>query len=90
MNGKIIVVEVPLLYETGMDSLFDATLAIDASLSDQITNLQKRGSDIDSNLLLNKNNQFDKYKKKLTFLLHTNNDINEVEKQINTIIKKIK
>ena len=90
MNEKIIVVEVPLLYETCMDALFDATLAIDASLSDQITNLQKRGSDIDSNLLLNKNNQFDKYKKKLTFLLHTNNDINEVEKQINTIIKQVK
>ncbi|MGM9859109.1 MAG: DNA-formamidopyrimidine glycosylase [Bacilli bacterium] len=89
-NEKIIAVEVPLLYETGMESLFDATLAIDASLSDQIANLQKRGSDIDSNLLLNKNNQFDKYKKKLTFLLHTNNDINEVEQQITTIINKIK
>ena len=73
-----------------MEDLFDATMAINATLGDQIHNLQARGNDIDSSLKLNQNNAFEKYKKKLTYLLETNNNIDTLKEQVKNIINYIR
>lgn len=85
---KIIVLEIPLLYESKMEDLVDATMAIDASLEDQKNNLLKRGSDINSSILLNSSNQFKKYRNKVTFLFETNNNIDTLYSKLDTIIKQ--
>ena len=93
VNNKdkdIIAIEVPLLFESNMEDLFDATMAINATLGDQIHNLQARGNDIDSSLKLNQNNAFEKYKKKLTYLLETNNNIDTLKEQVKNIINYIR
>ncbi|MCF0116875.1 MAG: DNA-formamidopyrimidine glycosylase, partial [Bacilli bacterium] len=81
-NEKILVCEIPLLYESKMDDLMDATLAIEISYNDQVDNLRLRNSDVDQSLLLNKTNKFNKYKNKLTYLLKTENKKSVLEDAI--------
>lgn len=89
-NDNILVLEIPLLYESHMEDLVDATMAIDATIEDQKHNLIARGHDVDSYMLLNTSNQFKSYRSKLTFLLETNNKIEKLQSELDKIIKSLK
>lgn len=88
---KDIIVEVPLLYESKMDDLFDFIIAIDIDEEVQLKRLKAR--DLDKAKVLkniNQNNAFNKYKEKVDFVLLNNNDLPDLKIQINNIINKLR
>lgn len=88
--SSLIVVEVPLLFETKMNSLFDYTIGVSCSLVNQIEHLKNRGSkNINLDLDLNNSNQFDKYAKKCSFLISNDSSFEELKKQVDVIYLQI-
>lgn len=89
-ESKLIVIEVPLLFEAKLDSLFDYTVGVNTSLPNQIANLKNRGvKNIDEALTLNKNHQFDKNIHKCDFVIDNNESLKELEKQVKEIYSKV-
>ena len=70
---KFVFVEVPLMFETRFNLLFDYIIGITCSKETQINHLRSRNSfNIDQDLLLNSSTRFDKNAHKCDFLI--NND----------------
>ena len=91
-NNKIIFVEVPLLFESSMDNLFDATIAIDiddASRHEYLYNRNKINYDY---YLMLESLQFDtKTKTKFaTYIYHKTKDDTSNLNNLDEIINKIK
>ena len=73
MNEKMVVVEVPLLFEAGFENLFDVIIGVQASSLTQINHLNARKSlNVAKDLKLNESSQFDKNAKKCTYLIDNN------------------
>lgn len=87
---KLIIVEVPLLFETKMNLLFDYIIGVSCSSITQINHLKNRGSkNINMDLILNKSNQFDKNAKKCDFLINNDGSYQELVDQVNSITTSI-
>ena len=91
-KGDILVAEVPLLYEAKMESMFDAVIAVDVNDDIQYKRLVKRNKKTANDLAkLNRMNaRFDENKKKADFVVYNNSDLNELNKEVNSIINKLK
>lgn len=90
-KGPLNIVEVPLLYESHMEDLFDVIIAIDISYENQTKRLEKRNKNTASFLLsLYDNELFDKNKKKATFLITNDGSEKELEEKVKEIISKVK
>ncbi len=70
------VIEVPLLFETGFDNLFDYTIAV--SVNDNIRETHLQNKDL---LKLNKKDN-DYYTTKADIIIENNSDLDNLEKQI--------
>ena len=89
-NATLLAVEVPLLYESGMDEMFDYVLAIDVDVDSQQDRLLKRSPKIILDMLkINQTSKFDKNKEKADFVIHNNLALNSFDKSVNEIINKL-
>lgn len=87
-KAKMIVVEAPLLYEAKMAEMFDEIIAIDVNEEIQIKRLMERNPETGKFLkeLSDKNNSFEKNKKKANIIIDNNAGIPELIKQTKQII----
>ena len=90
-NDKgIVAIEVPLLYESKMDNLFDVIIAIDIPLNKQIELLKNRNSlSADDLLLINANHKFDENKIKADYIISNKTSVDSLKKQVEEIINKL-
>lgn len=87
---QIVFIEVPLLFESHIDSLIDYIIGVDSSYDNQISHLIARGSKTPAiDLDLNKSNKFDKYIEKCHFVIHNNGTLDELLSEGNKILKEI-
>lgn len=86
-SKKPIVVEAPLLFESGLDLLCDKIIYIDTNKESQIEHLKSRGSDVDSSIKLNKNYN-SQNKKKATSVIINDKDVAKLYKQLDSIFCK--
>ena len=85
------VVEVPLLFEAKMDSMFDVIIVSDISNEKQLENLNNR--DHEKALYLkeiNKRNKIDETKNKASYLISNNGSKSEFIKNIHQVISELK
>ncbi len=89
-NEKLLVVEVPLLFEARLSSIFDYIIGVTCSLSGQISHLkQRKCSNIEQSLQINQTSKFDQYANKCDFLINNDGTYKELEEQVNNIYQKI-
>lgn len=89
-DEKLIVLEVPLLFETKMDSLCDYIIGIDISKENQIKHLNNRhSSSINNDLLLNSSNKFDEVKNKIDFIIDNNYSLDNLKSQYLKVLETI-
>ena len=87
---KLIIIEVPLMFEQRIYTLFDYILGIDCSYLNQIAHLKNRGSkSIDTDLVINQSNKFDKNISKCDFIINNDGTLEELNSQIDNILKTI-
>jgi len=92
-EGKttIKVVEVPLLFETGLDQLFDTIIVANINEEKQLENVSLRDKEKAPLLLeLNKSNRIDQNINKAAYIINNNGSLEEFKGQINTLICKLK
>jgi len=89
-KSPIKVAEVPLLFESKMESEFDAIIAIDTDESNQLSRLIKRnGTNGEFLKEINKTNKFEEYKNKVEFLINNSASKDHFIKEINKVICKL-
>ena len=87
---KLLVIEVPLLFEARFTNLFDYILGVSCSLPTQISHLKNRGSkSINLDLNLNQSNTFDKNASKCDFLINNDGTYEELKEEVNKIYHQI-
>ena len=89
LNKKenLLVAEVPLLYESKMDDMFDYIIAVDINEKNQKERLMKRNPDSHAQLKdINKRSEFDQNKEKADVIISNNNSLKELEKETEKII----
>ncbi len=88
VKSRIICVEVPLLFESKMDNLFDIIIAIDIPLKKQKELLMKRNpATAESLLKINSEHQFDQHKNKADYIIENDAGLDKLNKSINKIIE---
>ena len=87
----IVVVEVPLLFESKMNHLFDVIIGVEAPMEKQLSLLKNRNQDSHEQLQkINAQSQFDENKKKADFIIHNDADLKSLTKKVKDIINKLK
>jgi formamidopyrimidine-DNA glycosylase len=90
MDEKIVVVEVPLLFEAGFENLFDIIIGVQASSLTQINHLEKRHSlNVSKDLKLNESSKFDQNAKKCDYLIDNNGSLLDLKLEVDKIYLKI-
>ncbi|MCR4911202.1 MAG: bifunctional DNA-formamidopyrimidine glycosylase/DNA-(apurinic or apyrimidinic site) lyase [Bacilli bacterium] len=89
-NSKIRVVEVPLLFESKFDMMFDTIIVTDIKEEKQLSLLKNRdGFKSDDLRVINSNNQIDQNKNKATYLISNNSSKEEFNKKCEDVISKL-
>ena len=89
-EAKIVVVEVPLLFEAKFDRLFNYTIGVSCSNITQLTNLKRRGvKNVNLDLTLNNSNKFDSNAHKCSFLINNDGTLEELKRQVDVIYSQI-
>ena len=89
---KILIFDIPLLYETKAQIWLDYVITVFCSRKNQIERLKKR-NDFDTrkiNYLLSKQIPVNKKNKKADFVINTDQNMQQVEKQVVNIIKTMR
>ena len=89
---KILIFDIPLLYETKAQIWLDYVITVFCSRKNQIERLKKR-NDFDArkvNYLLSKQIPVNKKNKKADFVIDTDQNMQQVEKQVVNIIKTMR
>ena len=89
---KILIFDIPLLYETKAQIWLDYVITVFCSEKNQIERLKKR-DDFDTrkiNYLLSKQIPVNKKNKKADFVINTDQNMQQVEKQVVNIIKTMR
>ncbi|MCR5184776.1 MAG: DNA-formamidopyrimidine glycosylase [Bacilli bacterium] len=87
---SLIVVEVPLLYESKMENMFDVVIAVEVPLDKQVELINKRNATTaDALMEINKTHQFEKNKRKADYLLVNDASLSKFNKKINDLINKL-
>ena len=86
----VLFIEVPLLYESKMEDVFDFIIAVDIDKSIQEERLKKRNkSSYQALAIINANNAFDEYSKLCDFLISNNDNIDNLYKEMGKIINTL-
>ena len=87
----IVAVEVPLLYESKMDNLFDVIIAVDIDSKKQAKLISERDGNKSADLKeINKASTFDKNKNKADFIINNDADLNSLNNKVIKLINKLK
>ena len=89
---KILIFDIPLLYETKAQIWLDYVITVFCSRKNQLERLKKR-NDFDArkvNYLLSKQIPVNKKNKKADFVINTDQNMQQVEKQVVNIIKTMR
>ena len=89
---KILIFDIPLLYETKAQIWLDYVITVFCSEKNQLERLKKR-NDFDArkvNYLLSKQIPVNKKNKKADFVINTDQNMQQVEKQVVNIIKTMR
>ena len=90
-NKGIVAVEVPLLYESKMDNLFDVIIAVDIDGKKQLKLISERDGAKSKDLKeINKASAFEQNKNKADFIINNDADLNSLTNKVNKIINKLK
>ena len=90
-NKGIVAVEVPLLYESKMDNLFDVIIAVDVDEKKQAKLISERDGSKSKDLKeINKASTFEQNKNKADFIIINDADLNSLTNKVNKIINKLK
>ena len=90
LSKSKIRVEVPLLFESKLDALFDVIIVIDISEDRQMKLIASRDKEKALYLKeINKTNQIDKNKNKASYLIYNNSTKEEFVKSINKVITEL-
>ena len=90
VQNKIIVVEVPLLYESKMDNLFDVIIAVDVDEKKQLSLLKQRNKITAEALLkINSEHRFEENKKKADFIISNDAGLDKLNKITDQIINTL-
>ena len=89
-NKGLVVMEVPLLFESKMDKMFDILIAVEAPVSKQKELLRERNKDTAKELeKINASSTYDKNKNKADFIIKNDTDLNNLNKKVKEIINKL-
>ncbi len=89
-NEKYVFIEVPLMFETKFNLLFDVIIGITCSYATQLKHLKMRGSKtISSDIILNQSTKFDKNVGKCNYLIDNDGDEQDLIFQINKILSNL-
>ncbi len=87
----LVVMEVPLLFESKMDKLFDVLIAVEAPLKKQKELLVNRDGEKAKQLeTINSTSTYDKNRKKADFIINNDSDLNSLNNKVLEIINKLK
>ena len=87
----IVAVEVPLLYESSMDRMFDVIIAVDADDKKREQLLKQRnGSNSEQLKIIGKNNSFYMNKEKADFIIVNDADLDSLKEQTRVLINRLK
>lgn len=91
-NNDIIILDVPLLYEAGIDKLCDYTIVIDVDDNIRLERLLKRdGISYEKAVKINDKQLNNKIKKnKADFVIDNNSSLEELYQQVDKVLMKIK
>lgn len=90
LNGKTVLLDAPTLFESGLDSVCDVTIAVLANKDDRIKRIMERDKLSLENALLRINAGKDDgfYKERADFVLYNNNDTQKYINEISSIFHK--
>ena len=87
----IIAVEVPLLFESGMDRMFDVIIAVQAKDSKRKELLKEREGNKSKDLeTIGKNNFFLENKEKADYIIENDADLNSLKEKVRVLINRLK
>ena len=90
-KGDIVVAEVPLLFEAKMEDDFDFLIAVDIDENTQLERLLSRNKNTALDIKkINSYSKFDINKKKADFVIYNNTGLDDLNKQIESVISKLK
>ena len=90
VKARLIVVEVPLLYESKMDNLFDVVIAVGIDEKKQLKLLNERNKlTAESLLMINSSHQFEENKEKADYLIVNDADLNKLKSKTQKIINEL-
>ena len=90
-NKGIVVMEVPLLYESKMDKMFDIIIGVEAPISKQKQLLKDREGNKASQLEeINKASLYELNKKKADYIINNDGDLPSLKTKVNKLISKLK
>ena len=90
VKARLIVVEVPLLYESKMDNLFDVVIAVGIDEKKQLKLLNERNKlTAESLLMINSSHQFEENKEKADYLIINDADLNKLKSKTQKIINEL-
>lgn len=89
-DSPLTIVEVPLMFETKFNTLFDYIIGVTCSSINQINHLKIRGSkNTTQDLKLNNTSLFDKYKHKCDYLINNDGTLDDLKQQVEQILKNL-
>ncbi|MDR1480755.1 MAG: dephospho-CoA kinase [Planctomycetaceae bacterium] len=89
-NYNIIILDAPLLIETGFDRIVDKIIFVDATRENRVARILKRNwTEGDLNLREASQLPIEKKRQLADFIIHNNKTIKDTQKQIATLWKKI-
>ncbi len=91
-NDKIVFISVPLLFETGFESLFDKVLFVSADKLTRLKRLMKRNNLSEEEAMLRINAQYPEEEKikNSDFMIENNSDLESLKTQIYNFYKLLK
>ena len=90
-NKGLVAAEVPLLYESKMDNLFDVIIAVDIPGNKQVELIAERDGDKARDLkTINKASTFSNNKNKADFIILNDADLSSLTNKVTKVINKLK
>ena len=89
-DNDIVVCEIPLLFESKSENLFDYIIGVDTAKDIQLDRLANRNKETSKSLkMIARNNSFDKNKNKADIIVYNNSDLASLKSEIDQIISKL-
>ena len=90
-DKEMVVASVPLLFETGMQNMFDTTVLVCADKKIRLQRLMNRNGYSLEHAMNRINSQISQEEKRYMsdYIIENNNDLIELERQINKIIERL-